>query len=47
MELVSISKNMHGTRAVQRLIETLETPEEFKLVRDALKVVLYSSLIAA
>lgn len=36
-ELVAISKNMHGTRAVQRLIEALETPEEFRLVREALK----------
>jgi hypothetical protein len=36
-ELVSISLNMHGTRAVQKLIETLKTPEQISLVIAALE----------
>ncbi|XP_057826553.2 uncharacterized protein LOC131038216 [Cryptomeria japonica] len=36
-ELVNISLNMHGTRAVQRLIETLQTPEQISLVIKSLK----------
>ncbi|KAH9299581.1 hypothetical protein KI387_031263, partial [Taxus chinensis] len=36
-ELVNISLNMHGTRAVQRLIETLKTPEQISLVVKSLK----------
>lgn len=35
--LVQISKNMHGTRAVQKTIEQLGSPEEIRLIRDALK----------
>lgn len=35
--LVSISKNMHGTRAVQRLIESLSTSEEFQHIRESLR----------
>ncbi|KAJ7527351.1 hypothetical protein O6H91_16G049800 [Diphasiastrum complanatum] len=31
-ELVSISLNMHGTRAVQKLIETLTSPEQVDMV---------------
>ncbi|PRP73515.1 hypothetical protein PROFUN_02524 [Planoprotostelium fungivorum] len=36
-ELVSISKNMHGTRAVQKLIECLDTPPQVLLVEKSLK----------
>lgn len=36
-ELVNISLNMHGTRAVQKLIETLKTPEQISLVIAALE----------
>ncbi|KAK6925761.1 Pumilio RNA-binding repeat [Dillenia turbinata] len=36
-ELVRISCDMHGTRAVQKVIETLKTPEQFSLVVNALK----------
>lgn len=36
-ELVNISLNMHGTRAVQKLIETLRTPEQISLVIAALE----------
>lgn len=35
--LVQISKNMHGTRAVQKTIEQLGSPEEIRLIREALK----------
>jgi len=35
--LVQISKNMHGTRAVQKTIEQLGSPEEVRLIREALK----------
>lgn len=35
--LVSVSLNMHGTRAVQKLIETLKTPQEISMVISALK----------
>lgn len=35
--LVTISKNMHGTRAVQRLIEALATSGEFSSIREALR----------
>ncbi|CAK9221168.1 unnamed protein product [Sphagnum troendelagicum] len=35
-ELVSISLNMHGTRAVQKLIETLKSPEQVAMVIKAL-----------
>ncbi|KAJ6427906.1 hypothetical protein OIU84_023332 [Salix udensis] len=36
-ELVQISCDMHGTRAVQKVIETLKTPEQFSMVVSALK----------
>ncbi|XP_023515681.1 putative pumilio homolog 8, chloroplastic [Cucurbita pepo subsp. pepo] len=36
-ELIRISCNMHGTRAVQKLIETLKTPEQFSMVVSLLK----------
>lgn len=35
--LVSISKNMHGTRAVQKMIECLCLPEQVALVREGLR----------
>ena len=35
--LVNISKNMHGTRAVQKMIECLCTPSQVQLVVNALK----------
>ncbi|KAG0593914.1 hypothetical protein M758_UG031000 [Ceratodon purpureus] len=35
-ELVKISLNMHGTRAVQKLIETLKSPEQVNMVITAL-----------
>lgn len=35
-ELVNISLNMHGTRAVQKLIETLETPQQVSMVTSSL-----------
>ncbi|GMY16202.1 pumilio homolog 12 [Fagus crenata] len=35
-ELVRISCDMHGTRAVQKVIETLKTPEQFCMVVSAL-----------
>eukprot|EP00252_Welwitschia_mirabilis_P019721 TRINITY_DN4646_c0_g1_i4.p1 TRINITY_DN4646_c0_g1~~TRINITY_DN4646_c0_g1_i4.p1 ORF type:complete len:925 (-),score=199.35 TRINITY_DN4646_c0_g1_i4:717-3491(-) len=36
-ELVNISLNMHGTRAVQKLIEILQTPREVSMVISSLK----------
>lgn len=36
-DLVKISCNMHGTRAVQKVIETLKTPEQFSMVVSSLK----------
>ncbi|CAM6082228.1 unnamed protein product [Calypogeia fissa] len=36
-ELVTISLNMHGTRAVQKLIETLKSAEQVNMVITALK----------
>ncbi|KAH9330952.1 hypothetical protein KI387_003060 [Taxus chinensis] len=36
-ELVNISLNMHGTRAVQKLIETLKTTEQVSMVISSLK----------
>jgi pumilio RNA-binding family len=36
-ELVSVALNTHGTRAVQKLVETLRTPEHIRLATDALK----------
>ncbi|KAH3732473.1 Armadillo-type fold [Pelomyxa schiedti] len=36
-DLDNISRNMHGTRAVQKLIECLVNPDEIQLVRDALR----------
>lgn len=36
-ELIRISCNMHGTRAVQKLIETLKTPEQFSMIVSLLK----------
>ncbi|KAG6632716.1 pumilio homolog 12 isoform X2 [Carya illinoinensis] len=36
-ELVRISCNMHGTRAVQKVIETLKTPAQFSMVVSSLK----------
>ena len=36
-KLVEISKNMHGTRAVQKMIECLCTPPQVQLVVNALK----------
>jgi hypothetical protein len=35
--IVAISKNMHGTRAVQKTIEFLGSGEEIRLVRDSLR----------
>ena len=35
-ELVQISKNMHGTRAVQKMIECLSSPSQIELVKRAL-----------
>ncbi|ORX43190.1 ARM repeat-containing protein [Hesseltinella vesiculosa] len=35
-DIVNISLNMHGTRAVQKLIEFLSTPEQIKMVTAAL-----------
>ncbi|KAL5832396.1 hypothetical protein ACOSQ4_017750 [Xanthoceras sorbifolium] len=37
-DLVRISCDMHGTRAVQKVIETLKSPEQFSLVVSALKL---------
>ena len=37
-ELVFISKNMHGTRAAQKVIDSVTTSEEIRAVKDALKV---------
>jgi len=36
-DLVRVSRNMHGTRAVQKLIECLNTPAEIQLVINGLK----------
>ncbi|XP_010257692.1 PREDICTED: uncharacterized protein LOC104597686 [Nelumbo nucifera] len=36
-DLVRISCDMHGTRAVQKVIETLNTPEQFSMVVSSLK----------
>ncbi|MCL7023460.1 hypothetical protein MKW94_016125 [Papaver nudicaule] len=36
-DLVKISRDMHGTRAVQKVIETLNTPEQFSMVISSLK----------
>ncbi|KAJ7566493.1 hypothetical protein O6H91_02G106000 [Diphasiastrum complanatum] len=36
-ELIAISLNMHGTRAVQKLIETLKSPDQITLVISALR----------
>eukprot|EP01018_Ginkgo_biloba_P024161 Gb_27539 [translate_table: standard] len=36
-ELVNISLNMHGTRAVQKMIETLKTPQQVSMVIFSLK----------
>ncbi|OVA16403.1 zinc finger protein [Macleaya cordata] len=36
-DLVKISSDMHGTRAVQKVIETLKTPEQFSIVVSSLK----------
>jgi len=35
-ELVTISKNMHGTRAVQKMIECLSSPSQIEIVKRAL-----------
>lgn len=35
-DLVSISKNMHGTRAVQKMIECLSSPAQIDIVKRAL-----------
>ncbi|KAG2206110.1 hypothetical protein INT47_003759 [Mucor saturninus] len=35
-DLVNIALNMHGTRAVQKLIEYLSTPQQISMVTDAL-----------
>ncbi|CAO3609133.1 unnamed protein product [Cunninghamella blakesleeana] len=35
-DIVNISLNMHGTRAVQKLIEYLSTPEQIKVITTAL-----------
>lgn len=35
--LVKISKNIHGTRAVQKTIELVSSPNEVKVIREALK----------
>eukprot|EP01121_Diplochlamys_sp_Union-15-3_P012264 TRINITY_DN3649_c0_g3_i1.p1 TRINITY_DN3649_c0_g3~~TRINITY_DN3649_c0_g3_i1.p1 ORF type:complete len:675 (+),score=91.93 TRINITY_DN3649_c0_g3_i1:51-2075(+) len=36
-EIVYISKNMHGTRAVQKLIDHINSPEEIALVSEGMK----------
>ena len=36
-DLVAISLNMHGTRAVQKLVESIRTPAEVELVTGALR----------
>ncbi|XP_016469600.1 pumilio homolog 12-like [Nicotiana tabacum] len=36
-DLVMISCDMHGTRAVQKVIETLKTPEQFSMIVSSLK----------
>ncbi|KAH0765056.1 hypothetical protein KY285_000927 [Solanum tuberosum] len=36
-DLVRISCDMHGTRAVQKVIETLKTPEQFSMIVSSLK----------
>ncbi|XP_043690642.1 pumilio homolog 5-like [Telopea speciosissima] len=36
-DLVRISCDMHGTRAVQKVIETLTTPEQFSMIVSSLK----------
>ncbi|XP_002961917.2 pumilio homolog 12 [Selaginella moellendorffii] len=36
-ELISISLNMHGTRAVQKLIETLKSPEQVSMITSSLE----------
>jgi len=36
-DLTNVSLNTHGTRAVQKLVETISTPEQTNLVVDALK----------
>ncbi|QSL66194.1 hypothetical protein MERGE_000569 [Pneumocystis wakefieldiae] len=35
-DLIPISLNMHGTRAVQKMIEYLSTPEQIQIIIDAL-----------
>ena len=35
--LVAIAKNMHGTRAVQKMIECLRTPSQVQLVVQSLR----------
>ncbi|KAI3450921.1 hypothetical protein Pfo_007586 [Paulownia fortunei] len=37
-DLVRISCDMHGTRAVQKVIESLRTPEQFSMVVSSLKL---------
>ncbi|KAF5725532.1 pumilio 12 [Tripterygium wilfordii] len=36
-DLIKISCDMHGTRAVQKVIETLTTPEQFSIIVSSLK----------
>ncbi|XP_042516681.1 uncharacterized protein LOC122090970 [Macadamia integrifolia] len=36
-DLVRISCDMHGTRAVQKIIETIKTPEQFSMIVSSLK----------
>ncbi|XP_038724983.1 pumilio homolog 12-like isoform X2 [Tripterygium wilfordii] len=36
-DLIRISCDMHGTRAVQKVIETLTTPEQFSMIVSSLK----------
>lgn len=36
--LVEIATNIHGTRAVQKLIEVSKTEIEFNIIREAFKV---------
>jgi hypothetical protein len=36
-DLVGISKNMHGTRAVQKMIECLSSPVQIEFVKETLK----------
>ncbi|KAL6008148.1 hypothetical protein ACLOJK_033654 [Asimina triloba] len=36
-DIVNISCNMHGTRAIQKVIETIKTPEQISMVVSALK----------